>query len=390
MTLSPQDLILVTCKSLTGNWVRSGLTTFGVFMGVAAVNATLGVADISRAILGKQLAEREAPQVSVYVPASEGREPKLEDMEFLRRRLKNVKAISSSTFFAFDSKVIYQSQEAEPEMQAVTEDYIKTSGRKIVQGRFFNTADFDNYRPVIVIDKFLATKLFKRENPSGKLIFASGKPFLVVGVIETKKSFSGEPKGYSVIPMSTYSSMTGRQTVNNFDIRPQNIEQMENLKQEVEILLKQRFPGTDIYAWANVEDILEQQKIIDMASRGLNAVGAIALLISGVGITNITIASVIERTSEIGLRRAIGATKFEILIQFILEATILSLVGGIAAIGTVHGLTLGVTTIFPLPYQFEIRTATLSLASALLVGVGACFFPAIRASELDPVKALRE
>ncbi|MBW4511128.1 MAG: ABC transporter permease [Scytonematopsis contorta HA4267-MV1] len=390
MALSPQDLIIVTCKSLTGNWVRSGLTTFGVFMGVAAVNATLGVADISRAILGKQLAEREAPQVSISIWSSEGREPKLEDMEFLRRSLKNIKAISASDFFRFDSKVIYQNQEGEPQIQAVTQDYIQTSGRRILRGRFFNTADFDNYRPVAVIDNFLASKLFKAENPIGKIIFTSGKPFLVAGVIETKQNFGGEPKGYLVIPMSTYSSMTGSQNVTSFDIRPEKIEQMENLKQEAEALLKQRFPAADVYAWANIDDILMQQQIVDMASRGLNAVGVIALLISGVGITNITIASVIERTSEIGLRRAIGATKFEILMQFILEATILSLVGGIAAIGTVHGLTLGVTTIFPLPYQFEVRTATLSLASALLVGVGACFIPAIRASELDPVKALRE
>ena len=98
----------------------------------------------------------------------------------------------------------------------------------------------------------------------------------------------------------------------------------------------------------------------------------------------------IERTSEIGLRRAIGATKLEIQIQFILESIILSLVGGVLAIATVHGLTVVVASTFTLPYQFEVLTAALSLGSALMVGMGACYLPAVRASQLDPVKALRE
>jgi putative ABC transport system permease protein len=113
------------------------------------------------------------------------------------------------------------------------------------------------------------------------------------------------------------------------------------------------------------------------------------LLIGGVGIANITIAAVMERTPEIGLRRAIGATQADIMLQFILEATLLSLAGGVAAIITVHALTVMVANTFELPYEFDSRTAVLSLSSALLVGVGAGFLPALRASQLDPVKALR-
>ncbi len=139
----------------------------------------------------------------------------------------------------------------------------------------------------------------------------------------------------------------------------------------------------------NVKEILKQKDTLDLASRGLTAVGIISLLIGGVGIANITIAAVIERTPEIGLRRAIGAKRRDILLQFILEAALLSLVGGTAAIATVHGLTIVVTNTFKLPYTFESSTAVLSLSSALLVGVGAGFLPALRASQLDPVKALR-
>ncbi|WP_375474582.1 ABC transporter permease [uncultured Nostoc sp.] len=126
-----------------------------------------------------------------------------------------------------------------------------------------------------------------------------------------------------------------------------------------------------------------------MASQGLTAVGAITLLVGGVGIANIMIASVNERTAEIGLRRAVGATQREIMLQFILEAVLLSLIGGTAALGVVHGLTVVITDTFNLPYKFDSKIAVLAVGSALLVGVGASLLPAVRASQIDPVKALR-
>ncbi len=390
MSLLPQDLIVLTCKSLTGNWVRSTLTSLGVFMGVAAVNATLQVGDISRTLIKQQLSKRDAPQVTLSVYSPEGREPKLEDLEFLRRRLKNYQLISAANYAGFSESVIYQDEEGKPTMIAVTQDYLPATGRRLLKGRYFNAADLENYRPVVVIDKFLTDKLFKKEEPLGKLIFSSGKSYQVIGVVETKQGIGEEPKGELVMPMSTFSALTGSQSFQSIWIRPRKEEDMNTLKEEAEKLLKSRFPGAEVYAFSNIEDILVQKQTFELASRGLNVVGIIALLIGGVGITNITIASVIERTAEIGLRRALGATKSEILLQFILEAALLSLVGGILAIVSVNTIVVVVTQVFSFPYQLEIQTAVLSLGAALLVGVGACFFPAVRASQLDPVKALRQ
>jgi putative ABC transport system permease protein len=118
-------------------------------------------------------------------------------------------------------------------------------------------------------------------------------------------------------------------------------------------------------------------------------VGGIALVVGGVGIANITIASVVERTSEIGLRKAIGATKKDILTQFLLESTIISMTGGMMAIGIIHVTTIVVVNMFPLPYQFNYQTPLISLGSAVLVGISSSFLSAKKASELDPVIALR-
>jgi putative ABC transport system permease protein len=388
--LSPFDLLLLTRKSLLGNPLRSGLTTLGVFMGVFAVSATLQVGDISRVMIEKQLAEREAPQVEFGVYASKGRQPKTADLSYLRQRLRHWQTISANGYVPSDN-VSFQGEEADPMVTNVTEEYLATSGRKVLQGRFLSAVDFSNYRSVVVIDRFLADQLFKGKNPVGERIFLMGRLWSVVGVIESKILYTGaEPKGLVLIPVSTYSSLSGSESIYQISVRPKRLQDIEAIKTQGEQLIKQRFPDAQLWSSTNVEEILAQQQIWTLASQGLTAVGIISLLIGGIGITNITVAAVVERTAEIGLRRAIGATRLEILLQFVLEAFLLSLIGGGSAVALVHGITTGISSQFSLPYQFNPRTAGLALGSAIGVGVGACFLPALRASRLDPVKALRE
>ena len=356
-------------------------------MGVAAVSATLQVGNISHAVIAKKLAEREAPQI--YIAMQDEVDLKLEDMEFLRHRLNGIQAISAASSFGYyNEKVVFQAVEAKPNMAAVSQDHLKTSGRRLIAGRFFSPNDFANYRPVVVIDEMLATQLFKGgTKPLRQRIYAEGRPYIVIGVMESKQGF-GEPEGEMWVSMSVAKAMTGSQGIGAILVRPYNLKDIKKMEEQAKKVFQQRFPKEEIYTGNNVEEILEQQETLEMVSRALLAVGVISLLVGGVGIANITIASVMERTPEIGLRRAIGATQRDIMLQFILEAVILSLVGGIVAIVTVHGLTLVVADVFKLPYKFDSNTAALALGSALAVGVGAGFFPALRASQLDPVKAL--
>lgn len=360
-------------------------------MGVAAVNATLQVSNISSAVISEQLAKRDAPQVLLFAlwdPVSgESALLRMEDLEFLQGRLSGVRAISAANW-AGQTQTVFQSQQANPTMSAVSLGFLLTSGRRLLAGRFFTTADFENFRPVVVIDKFLADRLFKKANPIGERIYVDSRPYVVVGVLPTKVS-EDEPTGLLLIPMSVYTSLTGNRRIYSIRLRPYSMKDFDILEKQAKELLQQRFPGKKFATGTNIEDIVEQQKTLEMVSQGLLAVGIIALLVGGVGIANISIASVMERTKEIGLRRAIGARQQDILLQFILEAVLLSLLGGIGAIGAVHGLTVVVAETFKLPYKFEVTTAALSLGSAILVGVGAGFLPALRASQLDPVNALR-
>lgn len=392
MTIALLDLLNLTCRSLLNNPLRSALTTLGVFMGVTAVSATLQVGNISQAVIDRRLAERDAPQVTVFpewIPGpQESIQLQLPDMEFLRQRLKGLESISAFNW-AGSRQVLFQDQEAYPAIGAVTQDFLQTAGRKLIQGRFFSEADFANYRPVVVIDQILMRQLFKAQNPLGQRIYVNGQPYVIVGIMPSRLEEDDPTRGQLLLPMSLYSALTGSREIGSIQMRPYQLDDLDTLEEQAKTLLAQRFPGQQFYAWNNVEDILEQRQVLQLTSRALAAVGAIALLVGGVGIANIMIAAVTERTAEIGLRRAIGATQPEIMLQFMLEAGLLSLLGGAIAIGTVHGLTLIVSDVFELPYQFEASTAIFSLTSAMGVGVGASFLPALRASRLDPVKALR-
>lgn len=394
MSISLQDLVLITCKSLYGNPLRSGLTMLGVFMGVAAVSATLNVGSITDAQIKAKLANRDKPYVVPYLSPEGNFDIESldeEDKQVLEKNVPQIRSISSLSEIFLDSAQFEGKEANDINSLGVSQNYVETTGRKILQGRFFNAADFDQYRPVAVIDLKLANVLFEGQQAIGKDIFADGTRLTVVGVIETKVTGSDfKSSGTLWLPQTFANVLGGSFSASTLQIGSNRLEDIPQIKKEVEKILSQRHPKSLVYMQDNTEDLMREKEIQETVARALYLLAMVALLIGGVGIANISIASVIERIKEIGLRRAIGATRREVMIQFILEAVILSLVGGVAAILTVHSVTVTVTTRFVrVPYQFSSQGAALSLGSALLVGVGASFFPALKASRVDVIQALR-
>ncbi|MDJ0579412.1 ABC transporter permease [Crocosphaera sp.] len=389
MSISSLDLLALTYNSLRSNPLRSVLTMLGVFMGVASVSATLNIGSISRSVMEQQLAEREAPQLLIQFRLNDGRKLQLDDMEFLKQRMTGLQAISADNWFS-RGQVIFQDRRARLSLVGVSQDYLLTKGESVLQGRFFNADDFANYQPSVVIDEFLAKQLFQGQNPIGKRVYAADKPYIVIGVVETKlRSADDQPRGEILVSMSISRVLTGSSEIGTIQLRPNNIEDIKYLEKQAKELLLQRYPGGRFWSNNNMNDILEQRETLTFVSRGLLLLGIITLLVGGVGVANITLASVAERTQEIGLLRAIGATQTEIALIFILEAIMLSLIGGTVAITTVHGATIIIAHRFELPYEFQLETAALALGSSLTVGLGSVFFPAVQATKLDPVKALR-
>ncbi|MDB9373392.1 ABC transporter permease [Nodularia sphaerocarpa] len=388
------DLLSLTFHSLRSNPLRSFLSSLGVFMGVFAVSGTLQVSDIGRIYLKTQLQNMESPQISIdsaYDPITYQEKQYLnEDVALLKRKLSGWKYIAPVQNF-YSEPIFVGNQKIDAESQAVTPEFLAISGRKLIAGKFFTVNDLQYTRSVAVIDQLLAQKLFKSKNPLGKMIYFQKKSYYIQGVIETRNSNSwSQNQGLILIPLSVYQSLKSSPFFDKITITPQDTHNIEELQKQAVSILEKRFPNVaGIYASSNIEFVKAQEDQLNTVTIILLIIGGISLFVGGVGIANITIASVVERTSEIGLRRAIGATQVNILIQFLLEATIISMTGGILAISAVQGITIVTLNILTLPYQFNYQTPLISLSSAILVGVTSSFLPAVRASKLDPVEALR-
>ncbi|MGD1858291.1 MAG: ABC transporter permease [Leptolyngbyaceae cyanobacterium] len=392
MGLPLPDLLFMTWRSLTNQWLRSGLTAFGVFMGVGAVSATLNIQTITREQIDLKLAARDRPFVTPHLWAREGPEPEIDEtvQKSLQDSIAEIRTISSISRVFSVNNAQYEAQEAELSARSVSLNYLDTTGRRVLQGRFFDQADAEQYRPVVLIDEKLSESLFQGQSPLSKAIYASGNRFVVIGVIESKSNSDWETNGELWMTDTFASVLSGGYRWDQLQISAHSLTQVGTLSESIETFLLERYPQAEVYMESNAEDLLEDLEIQQIASAALTGVGVIALVIGGVGIANITVAAVLERTKEIGIRRAIGASKLEVMGQFILEAVILSLLGGLAAVITVHGLTRAATTVvIQAPYRFSPRNAALSMGAAVAVGVGASVIPALRATRVDIVKALR-
>ncbi|NJL44680.1 MAG: FtsX-like permease family protein [Leptolyngbyaceae cyanobacterium SM2_3_12] len=397
MPLSPLDLSLNTFQDLTGNWVRSGLTALGIFMGVTAINATLNIRSISNNVLQEQIAARDNPYVTPQNTSYDKPPVEWSDevIAGLERSVPGIASISQVKRLFTVQQVQHLGKVAsEVQPFAVSENFQQTTGRKVLQGRFFEPGDFTDYHPVAIIDEVLVSQLFANENPLGAGIFVSGTRLTVVGIIESKQRAEGEePKGTLWVP-DTFGTVLQSSAFDSFartiQISIDNLSQYETVQKGITDYLQQQFPGYNIVVSGNVEDLYRQEQQQRSSIRVLIGVGLLALVIGGVGIANITIAAVMERTREIGLRRAIGATDVEVMAQFIAEAALLSLLGGATAVVTVHFLTKAVTTtVFDAPYEFSTRDAAISMGAAFAVGVGSSFLPALRVTQIDIIQALR-
>ncbi|BAY42616.1 hypothetical protein SAMD00079811_01940 [Scytonema sp. HK-05] len=397
MSISIPDLLSLTWKSLHTNLVRSGLTTLGVFMGVAAISATLNIADITNAQIEAKLAERDKPYLTPYIMSENGYavgdDLNQDDEVALKRSIAIIRSVSFVSQIYDVGSVQYEDNEAKDvRTYGVSQNYISTTGRQILQGRFFKTVDFEQYRPVAIIDQKLAATLFREQSPVNQAIFLANTRLTVIGVVETKSSGQefGEKSGTLWLPSTFASTVAGNFQFSTLQISPDRLEDMPQLKEKVKQVLSKRHPKTVVETFDNAADLLKERELQESATQALAVVGVIALLISGVGIANITIASVLERIEEIGIRRALGATQFEVMVQFILEALLLSIFGGSLAIISVHGLTQTATkVIIQAPYQFSLRNAALSMGAAVAVGVGSSFLPALKATKIDIIAALR-
>jgi putative ABC transport system permease protein len=405
------DLVASAGRALRSNPLRSALTALGVIIGVASVVAMVALgsgaqAQVERSIssLGSNLlivvpgSMRSGGGVRSQAGGGMGWDSLTLDDAAALEQLEGVAAIAPSQ--RARTQVIANGLNWNPQVEGVTPAYLVARDWEIAQGRMFDETEERQARRVIVLGATVANELFPNMEPVGQTVRMNGGAYEVIGVLESKgqSGFGMDQDDVVLAPLTTVKRrISGRRgrgdTVSQISVKAESEDVLNRLQEDVENLLRQRHrtrEGEDDFTVQNLSSITETAaQTTQVFTYLLGGISAVSLLVGGIGIMNIMLVSVTERTREIGLRKALGARQSDILHQFGLEAVTLSVAGGIV------GLALGVlgawlmTSLFSLPLVVAPQNAIMAIGFSGLVGVLFGAYPAWRAAKLDPIEALR-
>ncbi len=392
-------------KTLLSNKLRSALTMLGIIIGNASVIAMLGVGEAGQKFVSKQL-ESLGPNVLFILPGNRETQrisfevPKtlvLADAQAIATQVPTVVGVAPE--LNTRQVVTYRNRNTNVSIIGTTPSFPKVREFEVAKGRFFTDIDIKRNNQVTVLGADLAERLFGNQNPVGEQLRIKNSSFQIIGVLEAKGSSLGANYDEAaLIPLTTSANrLVGRNSPYGIALdyivaSARNSQSVDAAEFQITNLLRLRhkITGEDDFSIRSQKDALQiVGQITGALTIMLAAIAAISLIVGGIGIMNIMLVSVTERTQEIGLRKAIGATERDILLQFVIEAIILSAAGGL--IGTVIGssgvLLVGALT----PLKTEISPLAIAITVATSGSIGLFFgvLPARRAAKLDPIVALR-
>jgi len=407
MTLA--QAFLEALESLSGNKLRSGLTVLGIVIGVAAVIAMLAVGQGAQASITGSISGIGTNLLFVFRgdPGDNVRNPKpltLGDADALRDQFAAPSIEAVAPALQGNGVVTFAGEQTSPQLFGVTPEYFQVRNMKLAEGEFITEEHMLGRASVVLIGSEVANTLFGHaDGVTGETIRIEGQPFRVIGVLETKGGGAfGSEDNQVLVPFTTAQSrLIRRSTSDSVDIifvQAVSGDVVKQASDEIAIILRNRHRtpvGADDFTVFTQQDLLSTfQSITGILTIFLGGIAGISLLVGGIGIMNIMLVSVTERTREIGLRKALGARRRDILIQFLTESSLLSLIGGIIGIilGWLISFIVGQiaaandTAFTPIVGMNAVLLATIfSAAVGLFFGI----YPANRAASLEPVEALR-
>ena len=408
--MSVLDFVRVALTAILANKLRSALTTLGIIIGVAAVIVMVAIGSGARSEVDRQINSLGSNMLVVYpgssrvggraggagtdLPLSEA------DVDAIRDKVYGVVAISGQ--LNGNAPVVFGNRNWASSIVGVQQDYATVRDWVIASGRDFTAADMRSSGRVALLGQTVVKQLFDASDPIGQVIRIKNTPFTVVGVLEGKgqSTFGRDQDDIVFIPMAAArGKIVGRSQVQAEQVGQINVKFEDGVdlaaaQTEIEELMRQRrriAPGAeDNFSVRNIAEFLKA-RTATLTTLGwlLAATSAIALLVGGIGIMNIMLVSVTERTREIGLRMAVGARRGDIMLQFLVEAVTLCVLGGLigVAFGVGAAYAMGIAAGWPILISPE--TIVLALAAAAGTGIFFGFFPARRAAHLNPIDALR-
>ncbi|MDD2272957.1 MAG: ABC transporter permease [Desulfuromonadaceae bacterium] len=396
------NALILALREIRRNVLRSILTILGIVIGVAAVIVMVTLGGGATAQVTQQIASLGS-NLLVVTPGKRmgpgqnvGAAPfTLDDAEALRRDIPQLVAVAPMA--SKSMSVIYGNANWSTQITSSTNAYFDARNWKIKAGRLFTDSELRSGAATCVIGSTVRTKLFGKQNPIGTNIRLQSISCQVVGLLESKgqSSMGSDQDDVVVMPLRAFQRrIAGNQDVNIIQVSVRDGVSTTRVQQDIERLMRERrhLSATDENNF-NVMDMKEIASMLTSTTKVLtallSAVAAVSLLVGGIGIMNIMLVSVTERTREIGIRLAIGAFEREVLMQFLVEAAVLSSLGG--AVGIVLALVSSVllASVLNVPFIFNALIVAIAFAFSTATGLIFGYFPARKAAQLDPIEALR-
>lgn len=386
-----KDSIKMSWSNIISNKMRSFLTILGIIIGVASIIALITIVQGATDEVENQISGLGADKITVQAYGTSLKQGLNEvDLEALNK-IENVKGISP-TISSKTSIAANGITKTEITVEGKNEVFFKADEKLIKHGRALNVFDMYEETKVAIIGSSLNEELFFGVDPIGETILINGGTFTVVGILDASSDFSfTSTNKVVVIPYTTAMKTIGSRNISNVDLFMSDSDQSDVIMNDIKRVLNGAFNyKDDSYFVFNMEDIIATiGDVTGMLKLLLAGIASISLVVGGIGIMNMMLVSVTERTSEIGLRKALGAEPNSIQLQFILEAIFLSIFGG--AIGLALGMLIAyVASIFiGFSLIISLSTVILAIGFSAVVGIIFGFMPARKASRLNPIDALR-
>ena len=384
----------VALGALRANRLRSALTMLGVIIGVAAVVVLVALGSGAKQEVEDQV-EGLGSNIIIVVPGKFelGSAPSvsrltLDDVSLLGRVVGDERRVAVSV--ASGENVGVGRRETFVTVNGVNENVPNVFDRPIARGEYITASDVDTRRRVAVLGSTVVRRVFGDVDPLGRQVSIAGVRFRVIGVFEKVGSTFGVDRDSEVhIPVTAAQRLFGVDRIDALAVKAPRADDVEPLQKKLTAALQDKYDGEEFSAVTQTQILGTIGRILGLLTLVLAAIAAISLLVGGVGVSNIMLVSVRERTREIGLRKALGARQRDVLLQFLIEAVLLCVVGGLIGIALGVGGSLLVAAVSPLPAVIAWWSPVLAFVVSAAVGIFFGVAPARRAGRLDPVVALR-